>query len=513
MRAEAPRLEAAGKTAVARAFQEANTVDYLLVKARTSPDAFLAGLKGADIYVDEAGLLDTPKALQLVRLAQRANARVIFQGDIQQMAAVGRGQPIKLMQEQLGLGMHVARASLSRRQKSNLDKQLAADLSSGDDAKFESAVARMAQRGMLEETRPQDAIERVAQEIVEGRIKGKEVVAVSSVHRIAEELADRVHQLHLERTGRKAVSMDVHVKRALQKAELGSSQFYNAGDWIEFKHQAELVRHEIISVTDKAAKIHLRGKELEVPLKSVKAIYQRKTMDRSVGERVILQEKIKQEGRVFEKGSRQIIKAINRDGTVRFESGLEIQRNDGRIRQGDCLTDYKSQGIKGASVRGIEDNGSAMAMANKEAFHVKGTRHVDDLKIFVESTKLFTENIMRTNAKMSALELAELVKSRARPPLTLPPPLPGIERKLKLMDKARAWGQEFRQKIMSPESRQKAAATAQRIMSDVVRNIASNGMNRCRWSAETVPGLMKQPRRLILVLRPLRVLNKNLCGK
>jgi ATP-dependent exoDNAse (exonuclease V) alpha subunit len=89
--------------------------------------------RGADIYVDEAGLLDTPKALALVRLAERVDARVIFQGDTEQMAAVGRGQPIKLLQDELGLGMHVPRASISRRQLSVADKQLAADLSSGND--------------------------------------------------------------------------------------------------------------------------------------------------------------------------------------------------------------------------------------------------------------------------------------------------------------------------------------------------------------------------------------------
>jgi hypothetical protein len=36
-------------------------------------------------------------------------------------------------------------------------------------------------------------------------------------------------------------------------------------------------------------------------------------------------------------------------------------------------------------VRGIEDNGSAMAMASKEAFHVKGTRHVQNVVLHVEN--------------------------------------------------------------------------------------------------------------------------------
>ena len=59
----------------------------------------------------------------------------------------------------------------------------------------------MLDRGMIRETAPDAAIEKVAKEIVEGRATGKEVVAVSSVHRISEALAERVHDLHVEKIG------------------------------------------------------------------------------------------------------------------------------------------------------------------------------------------------------------------------------------------------------------------------------------------------------------------------
>jgi hypothetical protein len=172
LRNESPRLEASGQKEVAQVFAKANTVDHLLVKAESDPTPF----RRADIYVDEAGLLDTPKALALVRLAERVDARVIFQGDTEQMGAVGRGQPIKLLQDEVGLGMHVPRASISRRQLSVADKKLASDLSSGNPQKFAGAVQAMIQRDMIRETPPDKAVEIVAKEIVEGRATGKEVV-------------------------------------------------------------------------------------------------------------------------------------------------------------------------------------------------------------------------------------------------------------------------------------------------------------------------------------------------
>jgi hypothetical protein len=438
LRNEAPRLEASGQKEIARVFAQANTVDALLAQARHDPIPF----RGADIYVDEAGLLDTPKALALVREAERVDARVIFQGDTEQMAAVGRGQPVKLLQDELGLGMHVPRASISRRQLSVADKQLAADLSSGNEEKFAGAVQKMLDRGMIRETSPDKAVEEVAKEIVEGRAMGKEVVAVSSVHRISEALAERVHDLHVEKAGRDGQTLlDVHVKRDLQAAELHSSQFYRVGDVVEYKQDDAIVRAPVASILPDALVVEDREKPLS--LKQVRAVFDRSRMERGPGEKLLLQEKIKQDDRTFEKGSRQTISHVS-DGTVYFESGLKLSVGDGRVRQGDCLTDYKAQGIKGAQVRGIEDNGSSMAMANKEAFHVKGTRHVQNLVLHVENKGLYVEAIQRSNVKFSALQLERVpVAPVAVPSLAVD--------KARLLLQIRAWGREFLPRVSAQE--------------------------------------------------------------
>ncbi len=434
LRNESPRLEAAGHKEIAHAFAQANTVDSLLMRARNDPTL----LRGADIYVDEAGLLDTPKALALVREAERAGARVIFQGDTEQMAAVGRGQPIKLLQDELKLGMHVPRASISRRQLTVADKQLATDLSSGNAEKFASAVKQMLDRGMIQQTPPDEAVEKVATEVVEARVAGKEVVAVSSVHRISEALAERIHDFHVEKMGRGGQTpVDVHVKRDLQPAELRSSQFYKIGDVVEYKADDAVVRAPVISVQSQALTVEHDGHVHQLLFRQVRSAFDRSRIERGPGERLLLQEKIKQGERIFEKGSRQTISRV-KDGLIHFESGLRLRTDDGRVRQGDCLTDYKAQGIKGAEVRGIEDNDSAMTMATKEAFHVKGTRHVKNLVLHVENRGLYVEAIQRSNEKFSALQLERMpVVSR---PIGMKP---ALEERSRLMLNVGDWGREF----------------------------------------------------------------------
>ncbi len=169
--------------------------------------------------------------------------------------------------------------------------------------------------------------------------------------------------------------------------------------------------------------------------RQVRAVFDYSRLERGPGEKLLLQEKIKQGERIFEKGSRQTIAHVS-GGMIRFESGLRLRADDGRVRQGDCLTDYKAQGIKGAQVRGIEDNGSAMAMATKEAFHVKGTRHVQNLILHVENKGLYVEAIQRSNVKFSALQLE-------RVPVAPTAVLPLAVDKGRLRMQVRSWGHEF----------------------------------------------------------------------
>jgi conjugative relaxase-like TrwC/TraI family protein len=136
LRAEA---EKARRPNVARAFAEANTVAWLLNKARFSPE-FRRSLRGADIYVDEASLLDNQAMLGLVSLARDIEARVIFQGDTKQLQAVGRGQPLAMLEKEIAFGMHVGRIDVTRRQLKIEDKQLSRELSSGDAKRFCAAL-------------------------------------------------------------------------------------------------------------------------------------------------------------------------------------------------------------------------------------------------------------------------------------------------------------------------------------------------------------------------------------
>ena len=351
---------------------------------------------------------------------------------------------------------------------------LSKDLSSGKPEKFAAAVQTMMARGMIREAPPDVAIEKVAREIVEARALGKEVVAVSSVHRISEALSNRVHDLEVERSGRGGQAvLDVHLRRDLQPAELRSSQFYREGDIVEFKHNGEVTRATVSAVRPNG--LLVQDSSRSVPFREVRGVFDRATIERGSGEKLLLEEKIKQGNRIFEKGSRQTIAEI-KDGAVYFQSGLKLSVGDGRVRQGDCLTDYKAQGIKGVEVRGIEDNRSALAMANMEAFHVKGTRHVQSVVIHVENKALYLEAIQRSNVKFSALHLERLPVSPVRPEIIESPSVD----KGRLLLTARERGKEFVGRVnlqkMAEQVRQhlsRVAALRPRVVEAIKENSAA----------------------------------------
>jgi hypothetical protein len=382
LRSEAERIN---RRDVAQAFRDANTVAWLLNKTRYSAE-FRESLRGGDIYVDEASLLDNQTMLELVSLANDVDARVIFQGDTQQLPAVGRGQPLAMLQRELEFGMRVGRINVTRRQLKLEDKRVAQELSSGDAARFRAAIEtligrRAIRRGGITETVEAILANRNAKRPVE-------TIVLSSTHRVAENVSEKLHEAYrASRPELKMAQIAAFKVKALQPAELLSTASYRPGQMIEYRldDQKSAWLAEVQEITAEGVKIkgHLKGARELVGFDKVTAIYEKTILERGPGEVLLLTQKIKIEGKVYENGSGQTIAAIQGD-KMRFESGLELQLDDGRVRQGDAVTTYKAQGASKTEMIRVEDNRSLLAMANREDLHVAFTRHRVSARMFVQ---------------------------------------------------------------------------------------------------------------------------------
>lgn len=429
LRPEADRLAASGRTAEAEVFSQANTVVHLLVKARINPE-FRETLRGADIYVDEAGLLDSPTAAALARLARCTGSRVIFQGDVEQKQAVGRGAPLTALQERIGLGMHVGRASISRRQLRSEDKRLAEDLSSGDQTRFEAALSRYVERGDVREIPCPEAISEAASLLLDARANKRDLLVFSSVHRIGEGISEELHQQRLAADPTlECVLVDTLRSLDLATVELNSSQFYRPGQTVHHRRGSSLRESMVESVKGGVVRVKAGKQTEKLNLAHVTDIFERSTVERTIGATMILTEKVQSGRHTHEKNSRHRIETISGDQLC-FDSGLRLHRSDGRLRQGDVLTTDKAQGAKGREVLWVEDSRSLVAMADRRTAHVGFTRHVEKLAVLVENVELFKQAAGRGRPKISALDFTEKstpstvwqpVEERRR---KLPSPLP-----------------------------------------------------------------------------------------
>ena len=105
--------------------------------------------------------------------------------------------------------------------------------------------------------------------------------------------------------------------------------------WLNTKQADAVVRAPVTSVLVNAVVVERNGEPCQVSLNQVRAVFDFSRVERGPGERLLLQEKIKQDGPHFREGIAPNHSPGERRACVYFESGLRLHaNNDGRVRQG-----------------------------------------------------------------------------------------------------------------------------------------------------------------------------------
>jgi hypothetical protein len=234
-------------------------------------------------------------------------------------------------------------------------------------------------------------------------VKPIETIVLSSTHRLAEKVSEKLHEAYKKaRPDMTTAQIAAFKPKELQPAELLSTASYKSGEMIEYQPDGQKPARmaEVLEVTVQGVQVkgQLRGAHELVSFDEVTAIYERTTLERGPAEALLLTQKIKAGGKVYENGSRQTIAAIDGE-KMRFESGLELRLDDGRVRQGDAVTTYKAQGASKTEMIRVEDNRSLLAMANREDLHVAFTRHRANARMFVQDIAVLRQVANRSLIK------------------------------------------------------------------------------------------------------------------
>jgi hypothetical protein len=247
-----------------------------------------------------------------------------------------------------------------------------------------------------------------------------ETIVLSSTHRLAENVSEKLHEAYKKTRPEVPMAQVAALKpKELQPAELLSTANYKPGEMIEYQPDGQKPARmaEVLQVIAQGVQVkgQLRGAQELVSFDKVTTVYKRTTLERGPGEVLLLTQKIKADGKVYENGSRQTIAAINGE-EMRFESGLELRLDDGRVRQGDAVTTYKAQGASKTEMIRVEDNRSLLAMANREDLHVAFARHRANARMFVQDISVLRQVANRSLIKditardLEARKIAKIIE-------------------------------------------------------------------------------------------------------
>ena len=378
---------------------EANTVASFL-KAKDKP----IGEKTV-LVVDEAGTVPARQMDQIVRLAEKAGARVVLMGDTQQTKAIEAGRPFDQLQ---AAGMATAHMKEIQRQKDPVLKQ-AVELSAQGLAR--DSLSRIT---TLQEI-PDDSTRRktIAQDYVQLPAADREkTIIVAGTNESRRELNKSVREgLGTEGRGKQ---YDTLIRRDTTQAERRFSKYYHVGDVIQPEKdyaKSGLKRGETYQVEDTGPGNRLllrseQGEQIAInPMQHSKlSVYQPEKVELSVGDKVrITRNDAKLD---VANGDRFTVDRVSADGITLRSDRRQIELPTSKPLHVDyayATTVHSSQGLTADKVL-IDAHSKSMTTA-KDVYYVAISRARHEARIYTNSIKELPAAISRENIKHAALDL------------------------------------------------------------------------------------------------------------
>ncbi len=386
----APSADASRGTLREAGFANAETVSTLLANQSLKDQ-----LKGQIIWIDEAGQIGLPTLLQVIELAEKAEARLLLSGDVRQHGSVERGTALALLEEEAGL--KPAEVTEIQRQ-SGLYKAAVRQLSEGRIAEGYDQLDHM---GWIQEVTDDERYLRMAQDYVGSCQRGESCLVVSPTHAEGDRITAEIRQL-LHSNGR--LKGESHTFTTLEncgltEAERGDAVNLQEGDVLQFHQNAKGFRRGERIVVSRMA---------PAPLQFAKRyqVFRPKKLELAVGDRLrITHNGYTADGaHLLNNGTLYTIGAFTDKGDIVLrENGWEIAKDYGHIDHGYVVTSYASQGKSVDRVL-IGQSSWSYAASSREQFYVSVSRGKREATIYTDDKEGLREAIDDSEQKLSATE-------------------------------------------------------------------------------------------------------------
>jgi ATP-dependent exoDNAse (exonuclease V) alpha subunit len=373
--------------------------------------------------VDEAGLLSTRQARELLDRAEKMGAKVVLVGDRHQHRAVEAGSPFALLIDRAGIATD--RLDVIRRQTDGRLRETV--LAASEPCGARRAVQLLEQAGRVVEI--EDARlrhEAITRDFVADGGCGV-VIAPSNAER--QDLNRRIREALIDvgRVEPKSIKSHVMVRQDLTREQKGRASTYAAGDALRFVRRGNGIeageRARVISVDERRNLLRLELESSRLPRiidpKQRRAFEAIRLEPRrfAVGDRVQFRER-----------DRSLDVANGAVGTIKkldYERGLATIDVAGRslrldLREPSALdhayavTSHKSQGLSRERVYLTVDTSHSEELVNRRQFYVSVSRAVDDVRVYTDDRLALSRAVSREQGRESALELLDRVPRKSK---------------------------------------------------------------------------------------------------
>jgi len=363
---------------------------------------------GKEVWVvDESSMMGSKEVHQLINAAEQAGARVIFTGDVKQLASVEAGRIFQDMQE---LGLNTVRMTEKVRQKEIEYRQLVDRFGAQD----WSAVQEKIDKITTEIKDDKERLSVIKNEYLKDPSKSLVVTARNSDREalnkaIREELKSqgKIDSKEYSCIVRESKNLSAEEKRYAFSYSQGDTVFANRDDLKAMGINTKSNEFTVVRVDIARNEITLKslsnGKEYTIDTKThgdKLSVYATKEINVSVGDRVITLKNDRQVG--VKNGEMWIVKSIDGKGNITIKNENKEKtfniKDYNYVSHGYAVTAYKSQGM---TIDRVIYN--ANEKTNYNEAYTAITRGKLDCKIYTNDKERFTEKMKSEQEKTSTL--------------------------------------------------------------------------------------------------------------
>jgi len=376
--------------------------DPLTIKRLLQDPRAQSSLRGKVLIADEAGMISGRQMSELLDLAERHSARLVFCGDTKQIQSVEACDALRVLEVESELKS--VRLTNVERQKVSEYREAIQELRNDPASGFDKLEAM----GAVREVGWADRAVVVADVYADAESKRQKALVVCPTHEEIDRVTDAIRsdRRRMNKLG-DAVQLTRDVSLNWTTAQKSNMRNYHLGQFLGFHKDVRGIRkHETVEVAEvDKNRITVRNESGAVRVltkKQAKAfdVLERRAIEVAAGDKLMLTANRRDAALRATNGEIVTVSEVDDTGRIHLEDGRVLPSSFKHFTHGYAVTAHRSQG---KSVDAVIISADGM---RKELFYVAASRGRENVMVVTSDKERLRESVAQSAARKSASELA-----------------------------------------------------------------------------------------------------------